>query len=160
MKQNKILFVVILFLFACEKKVDKNNKDSLEEIKIEYKEKYIASEFDLPVGKKNSKKYYNAQKFKENFHLGEDWNAVTGGNSDLGDPIFAVANGYVKFARDYKGGWGNVIRIVHKLPNGKSVESLYAHCDSIFVKEKMWVKKGVQIATIGKFILSLISKCK
>jgi len=47
------------------------------------------------------------------------------------------------------GGWGNVIRILHKLPNQKKIESLYAHCDTILVKEKQWVTKGTKIGTIG-----------
>jgi len=71
----------------------------------------VANQFDYPVGKPDAKGYYNAQKFGVNLHLGEDWNAVTGGNSDLGDPIFSIANGFVDFAEDVGGGWGNVIRI-------------------------------------------------
>jgi len=110
---------------------------------------YIVDGFDFPVGKPDAKGYYNAQKFTENNHLGDDWNALTGGNSDLGDPIYATANGYIKFAKDIEGGWGNVIRVDHTFPSGKIVESLYAHCDSILVKPDTWVKKGQKIGTIG-----------
>ena len=109
----------------------------------------IADAFDFPVGKPDADGYYNAQKFQENNHLGDDWNAVTGGNTDLGNPIYSIANGYVKYADDYGGGWGNVIRIVHKLPDGKKLESLYAHCDTILVKEGEWIDKGSKIGTIG-----------
>lgn len=116
---------------------------------FQYLPEYVATSFDYPVGKPNASGYYNAQAFGKNNHLGDDWNAVTGGNSDLGDPIFAIANGYVKFAADIGGGWGKVIRMLHQLPNGKIYESLYAHCDSILVSSDSWVKKGVQIATIG-----------
>lgn len=114
-------------------------------------ETYIADQFDFPIGKPNAKGYYDAQPFMKNNHLGEDWNAVTGGNSDLGDPIFAIANGYVTDAKDYKGGWGNVIRIVHKLDKNAYpyLESLYAHCNEILVKKGQFVQKGDQIATIG-----------
>ncbi|WP_299229821.1 M23 family metallopeptidase, partial [uncultured Psychroserpens sp.] len=114
-----------------------------------YDSLYVSKSFDFPVGKPDAKGYYNAQKFQENMHLGDDWNAVTGGNSDLGDPIYSIANGYVKFADNHGGGWGNVIRIIHKMPNGKMIESLYAHCDTILVKEKQWIKKGTKIGTIG-----------
>lgn len=110
---------------------------------------YVALSFDFPVGKPDGKGYYNAQGFGENNHLGDDWNAVTGGNTDLGDPVYAIANGKVLFAKDVKGGWGNVIRIVHILPDSSRVESLYAHCDEIKVKEQQWVRKGEQIGTIG-----------
>lgn len=110
---------------------------------------YIADKFDFPVGKPNAKGYYNAQGFKKNRHLGDDWNGNGGGNTDLGDPIYSIANGYIKQAMYEGSGWGNVIRIIHKLPDGTYVESLYAHCDEMNVKAKQWVKRGEQIATIG-----------
>jgi len=137
-KQTETLAII-------EPKVKAIVQDSI----LNYKKEFIADSFDFPVGKPNAKGYYNAQKFGKNNHLGEDWNAVTGGDSDLGDPIYATANGYVKFAEDVGGGWGNIIRILHKLPNGKKVESLYAHCDSILVKKRQWIKKGTKIGTIG-----------
>jgi len=109
----------------------------------------IANHFDFPVGKPDAKGYYNAQSFGENNHLGDDWNATTGGNTDLGDPIYAIANGKVVFAEDVKGGWGNIIRIIHVLPDSSMVESLYAHCDEIKVKQNQWVERGDEIGTIG-----------
>jgi murein DD-endopeptidase MepM/ murein hydrolase activator NlpD len=109
---------------------------------------FIANGFDFPVGKPEARGYYNAQKFGKNNHLGDDWNGVGGGNSDLGDPIYSVANGYVSEVKDYEGGWGNVAQIVHYY-NNKLYRSLYAHCDSIIIKEGDFVKKGEQIATIG-----------
>jgi len=117
--------------------------------KVDIPENYLAKHFDWPVGKPNGEGYYNAQPFGENNHLGEDLNATTGGNSDLGDPIYAVANGYVSFAQDVGGGWGNVIRIIHKLEDSTYVESLYAHCDEINVSKGSLVSKGKQIGTIG-----------
>jgi murein DD-endopeptidase MepM/ murein hydrolase activator NlpD len=109
---------------------------------------YISNGFDFPVGKPNANGYYNAQKFQENNHLADDWNGVGGGNSDLGDAIYAIANGYISETKDYEGGWGNVVRIVH-LYDGRLYESLYAHCDTIVVKQNQFIKKGEQIATIG-----------
>ncbi|AXG70992.1 lipoprotein NlpD [Kordia sp. SMS9] len=109
---------------------------------------YVSKSFDFPVGKPNAKGYYNAQKFTENNHLGDDWNGTGGGNTDLGDPIYAIGNGYVKAAENVGGGWGNVIRIVHKY-KGNYYESLYAHCDRISIKKGSFVTKGTQIGTIG-----------
>ncbi|WP_196888507.1 M23 family metallopeptidase [Aureivirga sp. CE67] len=126
----------------------KTRLDSIKEI-FKNNPQHKTSGFDFPVGKPDAKNYYNAQKFTENYHLGEDWNHVNGGNSDLGHPIYSAANGYVYFARDNGGGWGNVIRVFHQKQNGEVLESLYAHCDTILVKEKQFVKKGQKIGTIG-----------
>lgn len=109
---------------------------------------FIAQSFDFPIGKPNAKGYYNAQKFAINNHLGDDWNGVGGGNTDLGDPIYAIGNGYITFAEDVSGGWGKVIRIIHQY-NNTYYESLYAHCDTILAEPNCFVKKGDQIATIG-----------
>lgn len=148
-------FIKILSLFFIVNSCGFINDKEKEFVKVEskllleFQPSFLANKFDYPVGKPDAKGYYNAQPFGENNHLGDDWNAVTGGNTDLGDPIYAVANGYVISAKDIKGGWGNVIRIVHELPNKKKIESIYAHCDSIFVKQEQWVKRGEQIGTIG-----------
>ncbi len=154
MKYN--YFVIGLILFACESISEKahstnhtpptdstTNSITIEDVIP------IADLFDFPVGKPNAKGYYNAQPFQENEHLGDDWNAVTGGNSDLGDTIFAIANGRVTFAEDVFGGWGNIVRVIHTLPNQKQVESLYAHCDTILVRKNDIVNRGQAIATIG-----------
>jgi len=117
-----------------------------------------ATGFDFPVGPPNAKGYYNAQAFYENGHLGDDWNGTGGGNSDFGDPIYSIADGYVIFAQDIQAGWGKIVRIVHHLPDSlyKSpysefplVESLYAHLEEITVPLHSFVKKGQQIGTMG-----------
>lgn len=167
---NRIFFYCcfLLVLTACKNTYKTKNEavnlseekalviDSIKvsEEKTDYKTQlknnpdYMSKGFDFPVGKPNARGYYNAQKFQENNHLGDDWNGVGGGNSDLGDPIYSVANGYISEVKNYDGGWGNVVRIVH-LYNDKLYESLYAHCDTILVSEDRFIKKGEQIATIG-----------
>ncbi|WP_103071443.1 M23 family metallopeptidase [Aquimarina sediminis] len=115
---------------------------------FEKNSQFISTSFDYPVGKPNAKGYYNAQEFRENDHLGDDWNGLNGGNTDLGDPIYAISNGYISSAKDIKGGWGKVVRIIHQY-KGNYYESLYAHCQSILIKEGEFVKKGALIATIG-----------
>ncbi|WP_034245488.1 M23 family metallopeptidase [Aquimarina atlantica] len=154
---NKILvLIIVLTLISCKNRnetvsaVINRNQDPYQIYTSLFKEnpEFIASDFDYPIGKPNAEGYYNAQKFRENNHLGDDWNGVGGGNTDLGDPIYTIANGYVSFAKDIKGGWGNVIRVIHRY-KGKYYESVYAHCDSILVKEGDFVKKGALIATIG-----------
>jgi hypothetical protein len=110
---------------------------------------YRCDGFDFPVGKPDGKGYYNAQAFQKNDHLGDDWNAVTGGNSDLGDPIYAIANGYVVLATEVGSGWGKVVRVMHQLDDSTYVESLYAHCDTMLVQSNEGIKRGQKIATIG-----------
>ena len=139
-------FLIFCLVYGCK---EKSNKLIINNTVLVYDSLYIADSFDFPVGKPDANGYYNAQEFKENLHLGDDWNAVTGGNTDIGDPVYSIANGYVRFAENHGGGWGNVIRIIHKMPNGKVIESVYAHCNSILVNENQWIEKGTKIGTIG-----------
>lgn len=148
----KRLFVITLFVvFGCKKNIkpDIISMVVIADQVINIPEDYIANKFDYPVGKPDAINYYNAQGFGENNHLGDDWNCVKGGNSDLGDPIYAIANGYISVSEDFGGGWGNVIRIIHQLPDNSQLESLYAHCDTMIVKQNELVKIGQQIGTIG-----------
>ena len=52
-----------------------------------------ADGFDFPVGKPDAEGYYRLRGYRANGHLGEDWNGKRGGNTDLGDPVYAIANG-------------------------------------------------------------------
>lgn len=113
---------------------------------------YYTNGFDYPVGKPDAKGYYNAQPFGKNNHLGDDWNGNGGGNTDMGDPVYAVANGYVTQSVNFYGGWGRVMRIAHAIPEGDSliiVESLYAHMDTMTMRKGQWIKKGDAIGKIG-----------
>jgi murein DD-endopeptidase MepM/ murein hydrolase activator NlpD len=112
----------------------------------------IAGRFDFPIGSENGALAYNAQPFTENRHLGDDLNGIGGENSDLGDPIYAVADGRVLLAREAGPGWGNVIIVLHAYEeNGvrKFVQSYYAHVDTILVAPRQDVRRGEQIATVG-----------
>jgi len=103
--------------------------------------------FDFPVGAPDAVGYYDAQPFGTNDHLGNDWNGNGGGDSDLGDPVHAVAAGIVTEAIDRGGGWGNVVRITHAC--GDRVESLYAHLDTMEVTIGATVTRGQRVGTIG-----------
>jgi len=112
----------------------------------------LADGFDIPVGKPNGDGYYKARGFRPNGHLGEDWNGIKGGNSDLGDPVYSTAHGLVVFARDVHLGWGNVLVIRHIFLEGGrlvTVDSLYGHLDRILVKEGQQVLRGQLVGTIG-----------
>ena len=111
-----------------------------------------ATHFDFPLGNENGAMAYNAQHFTENKHLGDDLNGIGGENSDLGDPIYAIADGRVLLARDGGPGWGNVVILLHAyLENGerKYVESYYGHVQEMLVHSGETVKRGQQVATVG-----------
>ena len=112
----------------------------------------FATRFDFPLGSEHGALAYNAQRFTENHHLGDDLNGIGGENSDLGDRIYAVADGRVLLARDAGSGWGNVIIVLHAIEeNGarRYVQSYYGHCDEILVDPGNDVRRGQQIATVG-----------
>ncbi|PJZ53552.1 M23 family metallopeptidase [Leptospira adleri] len=108
---------------------------------------FISDGFDFPVGAPNAKGYVDKQPFGKNFHLGEDWNAI--GRNDYGDPVYSVSNGVVKFAREEGPGWGNVIVVSHRLPDGRWINSLYAHLSKMSVQKGDRVRKGDRIGKIG-----------
>jgi murein DD-endopeptidase MepM/ murein hydrolase activator NlpD len=147
MKNIVLVFMVSISFFSCKYFSGNDIKERFEN--VDFDTIKMTNGFDFPVGKPNAKDYYNAQKFTVNNHLGEDWNGVKGGNTDLNDPIYAIANGYVSFAENIGMGWGNVIRVVHFVSENKQIESFYAHCNSITVKTGAYVNKGDKIGTIG-----------
>ena len=100
------------------------------------------------------KKYwYLAQRFNSPpGHDGVDINLQTGGNTDLGEPLYAIADGSIRyihnhhpdklfglhFALEIQGPWGT--RWAH-----------YAHCDPRdFPQEPQVVREGQMIARLGK----------
>lgn len=115
----------------------------------------LADRFDFPVGRPDAVGYHKARGFTPNGHLGEDWNGDGGGDTDLGDPIFAIGNGVVVLARDVRVGWGNVVILRHSFREPaegdlvKTIDSLYGHLDAILVQEGQQVGRGQQIATMG-----------
>lgn len=126
-------------------------EDSLRTI-FQERPEYWSTGFDFPVGKPDAKGYYNAQGFGKNDHLGDDWNGNGGGNTDMGDPVYAISDGLVTESINYFGGWGNVTRVVHAWKEGEKIvlrESLYAHGKELKVRKGDWVKRGQEIATIG-----------
>ena len=112
----------------------------------------LANGFDFPVGKPEAQGYYKARGFRSGGHLGEDWDGVGGGDTDLGDPIYSIGDGVVVFARDCHMGWGNVVIVRHAYKEGvaiRNIDSLYGHLDSILVQRGQRVARGEKIATMG-----------
>ena len=112
----------------------------------------LADGFDFPVGKPDAQGYYKARGFRSKGHLGEDWDGVRGGDTDLGDPIYCIGNGIVVFAHDCHMGWGNVIIVRHTYREGgeiRNIDSLYGHLNSMLVRRGQFITRGQQIATMG-----------
>ena len=112
----------------------------------------LADGFDFPVGKPEAEGYYKARGFRSGGHVGEDWDGIRGGDTDLEDPIYCIGDGVVVFARDVHLGWGNVVIVRHAYrENGevKHIDSLYGHLNSIGVKRGQKIARGQQIGTMG-----------
>jgi len=116
----------------------------------------LADGFDAPVGKPSGVGYYKARglRLKPPVHFGEDWNGTRGGDTDLGDPVYACGDGIVIFSFDIAAGWGNVVIIRHAFRDPASgavkfIDSLYGHLERRMAKLGQEVKRGQQVGTIG-----------
>jgi murein DD-endopeptidase MepM/ murein hydrolase activator NlpD len=116
----------------------------------------LADGFDFPVGKPNADGYYKSRglRLRSPQHFGEDWNGRGGGDSDLGDPVYAIADGIVTLAANVRTGWGNVVltRHAYRDPSSgqvKYIDTLNGHLDRIMVRTGQLIKRGQQIGTIG-----------
>ncbi|MFN8257123.1 MAG: M23 family metallopeptidase [Bacteroidales bacterium] len=182
-----LLFIIPVLIFGCEKSQIKRARlfviNTAENNNSRYfhydsifnnRPGFIAESFGLPLGAPDGKGYYISKRFWEPyysmFHLGEDWSGNGGGDTDFGDTIYSIADGYVDFCSDLQGVWGGVVGIVHKVKNKvivfadstivhdtcrlyrrefRYVKSFYAHCSGFYVQKGQWVKKGQPIAAIG-----------
>jgi murein DD-endopeptidase MepM/ murein hydrolase activator NlpD len=80
--------------------------------------------------------------------FGERWGKVHKGMdmaADVGEPVFAIADGEVIYAGDGLRGYGNVVILRHD----KKTSSLYAHNSELKVKQGDVVKQGTLIALLG-----------
>ena len=130
----------------------------------------VADGFDFPFGdpdgkgsyvdKETGKKHdgwYVATAFAESYslgiHPGEDWNGRGGGNTDYGQPVYAIGNGRVVSARNHGKLWGNVIVIEHIFYENnrkRMVQSVYAHLSAIDVEKGDEVTRRQKIGAIGR----------
>jgi murein DD-endopeptidase MepM/ murein hydrolase activator NlpD len=80
------------------------------------------------------------------WHTGIDLNGPGGGDSDCGQPVHAMTDGYVVFAGRLPV-WGGVVVLRH--PHA-GVWTRYGHLRDILVKRGEAVPAGAQIGTVGK----------
>lgn len=116
----------------------------------------VTDGFEMPLGSESGAFSYNAQEFWNLYqkygghHSGDDLNGIGGNDSDLGDPIHAVANGMVVYAGNPSPGWGNTVILAHRLPDGSIYHSMYAHMLEIHASLKSIVSRGSVVGTVGK----------
>lgn len=97
---------------------------------------YLAS---LPLtGGTITSRYGSRESIRSHSHAGLDI------ASRYGSPIYAAADGTVKFAGSY-GGYGNLVIVSH----GNGVETYYGHCSSICAAVGAKVNAGDLIAKVG-----------
>ena len=114
-----------------------------------------AARFEYPLGSQNAAMTYNAQPFRITRHLGDDLNGIGGENSDLGDPVFAAGAGKVVYSGVPGPGWGNMLILVHRVPQADApggfavYQTVYAHLEKILVHPDQLVQRGDQIGTVG-----------
>ena len=117
----------------------------------------LANGFDLPVGKPDGEGFYVFRGYYPGGHLGEDWNGNGGGDSDLGDPVYATGGGVVVFSEDYLRGWGNVVIVRHAYIDETGrvtlADSLYGHLDRRMVRKYQLVQRGQQLAVWIRAVL-------
>jgi murein DD-endopeptidase MepM/ murein hydrolase activator NlpD len=152
MQSSKFFIIVIcLLMFQTACRITKNQDKEIPAFLLVFSANSFASpigETDFVTESRDRDAWYNAQDFGENRHLGEDWNANTGGDTDCGAPVYAAADGRITFAEDSGAGWGNVVIIEHTAADGTKIQSLYGHLESI-VKTSGEVKRREQIGTVG-----------
>lgn len=113
----------------------------------------VATRFDMPLGSEHGALTYNAREFRMAGHLGDDLNGIGGGNSDLGDAVYAAGAGRVVYAGFPHESWGKMIIIAHRLPEGDEagpvVQTVYAHLQGIRARAGQLVQRGEIIGTVG-----------
>lgn len=111
---------------------------------------------DLATGKSYDGWYVSVRFgawYSYGLHPGEDWNGVGGGNTDLGQPVHAVAAGKVVFSRDCGQPSGGVVMIEHLYyRNGdkRRVMSVYRHLDAMRVERGQTVRRRQILGALGR----------
>lgn len=175
------LFVFILLSGCTIKKTEVKSLSEVSptlspEIKSNVFDQYLKSDFaaadgfDFPVGNVDGKGgyvdkltgkrhdgWFIATRFVEQYslgiHPGEDWNGAGGGDTDLGQDVFVVANGLVVFAENCGRLWGNVVIVEHifyENDEKRKIRSVYAHLQEIKVSSGEAVRRRQIIGSIGQ----------
>ena len=111
----------------------------------------VTEEFDTPLRPPDGEGVVITFPYRESGHMGEDWSTAKG-DAALGEPVYSVADGWVSVAQDFASGWGKVIFVCYKLPEGRYppfVEVEYTMLNTMEVTSGQFVKRGQRIGTMG-----------
>jgi hypothetical protein len=114
-----------------------------------------AARLDMPLGSEHGALTYDSQPFltlnlqRNGKHLGDDFNGIGGMDTDLGDPVYSIGAGRVVYSGDAESGWGNVLMIAHRLPDGSRLQSFYGHLQRRDVGVGTDVMRGEAIGAVG-----------
>ena len=109
---------------------------------------YPLSEKETITAKKDKDSWWKEVAFGQDDSLGEHWTFNSGWNTACGEPVYAIANGVITYAKFSGPEWGLVMIVDHELASGERVQSLYGNVFEILV-ESGPVKKRQQIARVG-----------
>lgn len=116
----------------------------------------LADVFTSPLGDENGAFTYIAQGLGDmnvargGRHSGQDLNGIGGEDTDEGLSVRAAGRGLLVYAGEPSPEWGNVVVLLHHLPDGRFVQSLYAHLKTVSdIPLGSIVGRGEQIGTVG-----------
>ena len=115
----------------------------------------VATRWEEPLGSEHGAFTYNPQPFwamndaRGGHHTGDDLNGIGGMNSDFGDPVRSTADGLVTFAGIGGPGWGNIVMVAHRNPDGSFLQSMYAHLSVIQVHPGDLIARGEPVGEVG-----------
>lgn len=116
----------------------------------------LADVFTSPMGDENGAFTYVAQGLGDmnttrgGRHTGQDLNGIGGENTDEGLPVRAAGRGLLIYSGEPSPDWGNVVVLLHRLPDGRFVQSLYAHLKTVSdISLGSLVGRGEQLGTVG-----------
>jgi len=97
----------------------------------------------------NAQPYWSDNQKRGGHHTGDDFNGIGGMNTDLGDPVYAIASGFSVYRGEPSKGWGNTLILAHRDSDGALFMSMYAHLDRIHAPYGSSIAHGDTIGTVG-----------
>lgn len=128
-----------------------------------FQDLFLAKRWDSPVGTPTERasdklwpgNWVDATGFMTKYTLGYHTGADLNLNDPVWDydrnmPLYPAADGLVVYAGTPSSAWQGVVVVRHVEPSGNVMYTRYAHMAQILVKAGQWVKRHVNLGTIGR----------